>query len=155
MESIDRLRKYVGANTDKTVALTTYPEQYGVHCTTVINDLIDAIEREVEERYIEGPTDKYGEPVRVGDVLQGERLYDGWCEPFKVHRLRIESDGWHACEKCGKGHIVRRCRHKPPTVEDVLREFALEIDPSADVDVSGAKTITEFAKRLQLREEEE
>ena len=53
MESIDRLRKYVSNHTDRTVALTTYPEQYGVRCTTTINDLIDAIEREVDEKYID------------------------------------------------------------------------------------------------------
>ena len=155
MESIDRLKKYVNANTDKTVALTTYPEQYGVHCTTVINDLIDAIEREVEERYIKGPTDKYGEPVRLGDMLQGEQVCGWWCEPFEVHSLRIESDGWHAREKCGKGHIVRRCRHKPPTIEEVLQEFVIALDRRGHLSNGVATTIAEYVPKLQLREEEE
>ena len=45
--------------------------------------------------------------------------------------------------------------HHEPTVEDVLREFALEIDPSADIAVTGAETIKKFAAKLQLKEPSE
>lgn len=42
----------------------------------------------------------------------------------------------------------------PPTIESTLREFALEIDPSADIAVTGAETIKKFAAKLQLRSEQ-
>lgn len=40
-------------------------------------------------------------------------------------------------------------------IEDVLAEFALEIDPSADIAVTGAETIKKFAAKLQLRDDTE
>lgn len=122
--------------------------------------IADAIEREVLERYIEAPTDKDGELVRVCHVLQDERLGGGWCEPFEVHHLRIGLEGWEAYDEYGCGHIVRLCRHKPPTVEDVLEKAlnkAASLDrpegywPSA-ADITNI--LNEIAPKLQLREED-
>ena len=41
-----------------------------------------------------------------------------------------------------------------PTVEDLLEQFALEIDPGADISVTGAVSIKKFAAKLQLKESE-
>lgn len=120
----------------------------------VLKKYLDAIEREVRDNYIELPKDADGEYIRVGDELEGKKIGGGWCDPFEVTRMSIDIGGWYVYRRGNCGHTPHLCRHhKPSTVEDVLREFALEVDPGADVDVSGAEVIAKFAKRLQLKEE--
>lgn len=165
MESMDRLKKYVRANTDRTVLLTKYPEQYGVCCSTVINDLIDAVEREVEEGYVELPKDADGIPVHINDEMESEYSPD---RVFIVKRLKYsEKNGWMIGGAIREDlseyglYDCRNCHHyKPPTTEDVLEKAlnkAAMLDrkegywPSA-ADITNI--INEFSPRLQLREED-
>ena len=114
-------------------------------------DIADEIEQEIEERYIELPKDADGEPIHIGDKLVGKYLVGN--PIVECTRLTLTND-WmvgHGREDGTSGLFVH---YKPPTVEDVLWEFALEIDQSADMDVRGAKIIAEYAKRLQIREEQ-
>ena len=142
LKSINALRREVCRNgSDGTVRL--------------VADHIGKIEQEIKECYIELPRDKSGVPIHIGDKVRTKlgstytvaRItredYEGtttwYIEDFASH-YSLGSEDLTIC--------------KPPTVEDVLREFALEIDPSADVEVSGANIIAEYAKRLQLLEGE-
>ena len=123
-------------------------------------DIADKIEQEIEERYIELPKDANGEPIHVGDALQGKKVGGGWCEPFKVVRMDIDGDGWGVYELGGSRRQPRLCRHKPPTVEDVLSEFTDAIIEWAGESGTVAEVGTwsdiaaDFAKRLQLKEEQ-
>lgn len=133
-------------------------------CSRGFEKYLDAIEREVEECYIELPKDADGEHIHMSDEM--ESVYEG--RAFIVKRLKYsEKHGWMIGGACkddlseynlyaSKNYASKNCRHhKPPTVKDVLKEFALEVDPGADVDISGAEVIAKFAKRLQLNEEAE
>ncbi len=119
-------------------------------------DIADEIEQEIEERYVELPKDKNGVPIHVGDVMQGEKVGGGWCEPFKVVRMDIDGDGWEVYELGGYCHQPSLCRHKPPTVEDVLNELCTKAFHSREIgaNVSYKDVIAEYAKRLQLKEEQ-
>lgn len=153
MESIDRLRKYVANHTDWTVALTTYPELYEVRCATTINDLIDAIEREVKESYIELPKDADGEYIRVGDKLVGFSI-EG--ESVSECTRLVLTDDWLVCRGLGIGTANSFVHYKPPTVEDVLNELCTKAFHSREIGahVSYKDVIAEYAAKLQLKEEQ-
>jgi len=117
-----------------------------------LDELADAIEREVKERYIELPKDADGEYIRIGDRVEDNE---------RVVRIVLTNGSWEPSVYVEKAPCLLEeyfcnevSHYHEPTVEDVLREFALEIDPAADVDVSGAKTIAEYAAKLKLREAE-
>lgn len=105
-------------------------------------------ERMAEHGWIRLPVDAEGVPVRVGDEMEsltGKLFTAEFLTVNKVEWL-INVEGWHP----------RFCHHHcPPTVEDVLREFALRIDAGADIDVTGAEVIAEFAPRLRLADDGE
>lgn len=158
LESIERLKKYVAANTDESYVLTSYPPQYRVVCSTMINDLIDAVEREVEEqieeRYVELPKDADGETIRIGDVME--------CNGKKLKVMALsETQAFFFDDGEIANYGVKIIRHyKPPTVEDVLEEAlnrAANLDrkegywPSA-ADITNI--VNEIAPKLQLREAE-
>lgn len=146
MKAIDEMRTHMNLMWDQGLEMTAI---------STVKTHLNEIERELEEGYVELPKDKNDIPIHIGDVLQGERFSGGWCNPFKVIRMRIDEDGWEVYE-LGNGHIPNLCRHKPPTVEDVLREFA---DLVRKERVEQARisddTVAEFAERLQLRKEDE
>ena len=113
--------------------------------------IADAIEREVEERYIELPKDSDGEHIHIGDKLMGKHLEGN--PIVECTRLTL-TNGWMVGHGRADGTPNLFVHHKPPTVEDVLWEFALEIDQAVDADVSVEKTIAEYAAKLKLREAE-
>lgn len=97
------------------------------------------------------PKDADGRVINIGDLMDNTHK-DGFRAKrvigiaYHEHgRTTIEVDEdrlrWHNADKLRHHHGV----------EDVLREFALEIDPSADIAVTGAETIKKFAAKLQLR----
>jgi hypothetical protein len=63
MESLDRVRKAFGMYTN---IHTERGEER-------VDDLFDAIERELKEHYVELPHDKDGVPINVGDELVDEK----------------------------------------------------------------------------------
>ena len=151
MESIDRLKKYVEANTDRTVLLTKYPEQYGVRCSTVINDLIDAVERDVEEGYVELPKDADGVTI-----VPSDNMVDRNGNQFVVSTIEMLASGEWLVYGNGKlgNELATKCRHhKPPTTEDVLLEFFEDYDSVRGCAPDENKVLADFAKRLQLLEE--
>jgi hypothetical protein len=92
------------------------------------------------------PVDADGEVIRLGDELQwddGERFtvigIGGDCVFY------VNDDGIAQWTLAGN----KRHYHKP-TVEDVLREFCDEVQRCCDTE----DTIAEYAKKLQLKEDE-
>ena len=109
---------------------------------------VEKIEKEVAERYMELPLDADGVPIRVGDVLTDVEY------KFKVFELAAFGDGswsirnedgnaWAACDVT---------HHHTPTVEDVLREFALAVCKDDALTIR-KDVVDEYAAKLQLRED--
>lgn len=118
MESIEKLRKYA----DGFVTVQTHDDLMGI---------IDEIEAEIAERYMELPVDADGVPIHVGHLIE---------YGFKGERLEVTHIG---LTKHGDPTIAYRrpngtldsscigseCRHvKPRTVEDVLEDMLIEKD---------------------------
>lgn len=91
-----------------------------------IDECMDAIEREVSERFVELPVDEDGITIHVGDMVQG--LGDSG----PVQHLELWDDGWVVVFEFAPGQFTRysgdAVRHvKPRTVEDVLGEAVGEL----------------------------
>ena len=101
---------------------------------------------EPDERYMRLPVDADGVPIHLGDTLK-------WPDGGRLTVIGIGSgvvfydddDGVQWTMPVNKRHY-----HKP-TVEDVLREFGDEVRRCCDTE----DTIAEYAKKLQLREEQD
>ena len=105
---------------------------------------------ESEDGWVRLPVDADGVPIRVGDVVE-------WVDEPNVSRvvssIQLAEDGWWVYVG-GTGRRPDKYRHHhEPTVEDVLREFAREIDADA-YGITDAK-VAEFAARLRLAGEGE
>ena len=119
--------------------------------------------KELSERYMELPKDADGEVIHVGDELR-----DGWHEQNQgeVEWLMLNNHGWwlmlkNNCERF-YAHDFHEWHHrhrKPPTVEDVLREFTDAIlewsGKSGTVAEVGtwSDVAAEYAAKLQLKED--
>ena len=168
MDETYRLKTYIDACTDHEMLLTSNPPKHRVTCTDVdIKPLIDAIEsayaddvmaaenRGYESGRNEGvaseycmmlPKDADGEYINIGDCME----CDG--RVFDVIALS-ETQAFYTNKYCEilRADISTICHHKPPTVEDVLREFVF--DACGDSTPEEA-VVKRFAERLRLREED-
>lgn len=105
-----------------------------------------------EAGWIRLPKDADGMLIHIWDRMEHIEL--GYvCEVIAVGVGCFIAWNTHANRYCQYDSTLFRHHHEP-TVEDVLREFALDIDPSADVDISGKPIIERFAAKLQLKEHE-
>lgn len=149
MRSIDNLREYV--LTAASVNATT---------RAVLAGYIDGIEREVADM-VPLPVDADGEPIHAGDML------DGYGKTIEVVELRIGRSGWVIVSRDGNAYAdcAAFTHHHAPTVEDVLREFAQEMNENLGMYTGEAidadewrkadeRTIAEYAAKLALRGEE-
>lgn len=134
MESIEELRKYC-KDRDALLVLTAYK----------LNELADAIEAEVAERYVALPLDADGVPVRIGDVME-------WDDTSTAEVVGV-GDGTFFYVEDGEAQADWSCakykvHHYEPTVESTLREMLAEIGEGGVYaeDVLLAK----YAPRLRL-----
>lgn len=124
-------------------------EQYACGAEDGISASIEALVIQTHG-FIELPKDADGEYIHLGDVME-------WCNgSFTVHELKLTEDGWQTWDS-EHGYTVHadECirHHHAPTVEDVLREFAMRTDEIPN-DASGIEPfkalVADFAKRLRL-----
>lgn len=116
---------------------------------------LDAIEREVEERYIELPKDKSGVPIHLGDKVRTKLG-----STYTVARItREDYEGtttWYIEDFASNYSLGSKdltiC--KPPTVGDVLRDFAYCCEEGA-TEQSIDEIIAEYAPKLRLANNEE
>ena len=111
------------------------------------------------------PLDADGAPIHVGDVVTMQLLFGGESKPLVVDRMELshgrDGDLWCVAldtdKECWNQPSLMR-HYTPPTVEDVLREFASDI-----ADVLGGddfrledndELFAEYAAKLQLKEDE-
>lgn len=111
---------------------------------------------ESEDGWVRLPVDADGVPIKIGDYMHCDETGSDF--PCRGYCCSVGKDGerrWTV--ECsydtysGTSEYVsaRRCHHyHEPTVEDVLREFAREIDADA-YGITDAK-VAEFAAKLRL-----
>lgn len=152
MNSIEKLRNELDARCkDGLVPLSQTRELWS---------FIDEIKREVEERYVELPTDADGAPIHIGDkITEG-----GYSAVHTVKRMNFFSeDGWSIHTDIGfieqpENAVIHH--YQPPTVEDVLEKAlnkAASLDRNEGYWPSAAditNIVNEIAPKLQLREED-
>lgn len=113
-------------------------------------DILDDIEREVADRYMELPLDADGVPIRVGDEMEfGENHNQGIVKALNEHMVIAMhvDDGCMNYAKYGLLWNADTCRHiKHRTVEDVLTDLAEDVE-------RGCPPLNAVAKYIgQLRE---
>lgn len=139
IESLEQLRK----DADKC-------ETAWIRKSDLLED-IDAIEREVEERYVERPADADGMVIAPSD-----NMVDQNGEQFMVSSIELLASGEWILYGIGKlgSEYAKLCHHKLPTVEDLLDEFASAYDRIGSEDEEHHKylnLIAEYAAKLQLK----
>lgn len=116
---------------------------------------LDAIEKEIAERYAELPVDMDGKPIHVGDIIQIPSETYGFGGEVEVCAV---SKGY-VCYGQGK-HFCKAsiCRKHKPTVEEILEKAlneAASLDRKEGYWPSAAaitNIVNETAPQLQLRE---
>lgn len=100
-----------------------------------------------EHGWIRLPLDSNGVPIRAGDML------DGYGKIIEVVEIRHGRSGWVVISRDGNGYAdtFAFTHHRPPTVEDILREFALRAIRESEGNYGDLdETCAEYAKRLRL-----
>jgi len=106
-----------------------------------LRNIVDAILEEVDERYMERPCDKNGEPTHIGQRIE-HRGHEGEVWLLGIHEVMCSD---RVCYPCGEYRHV-----KPRTVEDVLREFVGEYEDSNGPEYD-EECIARFAAELQMK----
>lgn len=157
IEGIRRLRKYVHEHTHENVSGPSNDFDNSARPLDVLT-IADAIEREVEERYILLPVDRNNAPIHIGD-----RVYTTLGGTFEVARITREdyngTTTWYIEDFASRYSLGPEdlVHHKPPTVEDVLNELCLEYVKSWNGESSKSERreiVAEYAANLQLKETE-
>lgn len=112
-------------------------------------------ENMAEHGWVRLPLDADGVPIRIGDTVR----YDTTGKPFEVKEI-CYMDGYETEVGNGEqyGSVMAGCVHHyhPPTVEDVLREFALRAIRDSESNCGDLdETCAEYAKKLRLAGEDE
>ena len=167
MSITDELRKWAEDNTLQDTVLTTYPPQHAVHgvLETILRiaDRIDAEHERIraesiidmtdesmaEHGWVRLPVDADGEYINIHDWIEvddGKRVRVDAITPNAVYWW--DGDGCHWCQSFTVSH------YHAPTVEDVLREFALAVCKDDALTIREG-VVVEYAKRLTLAEGED
>ena len=121
------------------------------------HDVVTAIADRIDAATVELPKDADGEYIHIGDVME-------WCDSGET--LTVEGIGRDVLfyidgENAEWAAARNKRHHHAPTVEDVLREFADEMNQNLgmytgeaiDADEwrdADAKTVEKFAAKLRL-----
>lgn len=106
--------------------------------------LADEIEAEIEERYMELPVDADGVPIRVGDVMVDYKT------PRNVVAVAPDSfmmDGYETDSFYRPG-LAKNHRHVKRTLEDVLSDFAAEVENDRNTIETARKYADEIRELL-------
>jgi len=101
-------------------------------------------EQEGREGLIRLPKDAGDEYIHVGDVM------DGYGKTIEVVEMRYGRSGWVLISRDGNGYAdTSAFTHHASTVEDVLREFAVEVCGEPALTIRSG-VVEEYASRLRL-----
>ena len=108
-----------------------------------------------EHGWVKLPVDADGVPIRVGDELTEVELRRRGGKPAEVVCILYNDEGCvvSSSDPSGFFYDPSTLTHKlPPTVEDVLREFALKVAEKECITMRKG-VVEEYAKRLRLKED--
>ena len=145
-EAVLALRGELNAIADRIDA-----EHESVRAESII-DMTD--ESMAEHGWVRLPKDADGVTIRIGDELDSlEALHPDVPARFKVQDMFYYGNGkWHL-RAYPATYKPEKCRHHhAPTVEDVLREFALKAAGRECMTMRN-DLVDEYAAKLQLRED--
>ena len=145
---------------------TSYKDGYDEGFASADDYFTDKRETLEEHGWVKLPVDADGVPIHVGDVVTMQLLFGGESKPLVVDRMELshgrDGDLWCVAldtdKECWNQPSLMR-HYTPPTVEDVLREFASDI-----ADVLGGddfrledndELFAEYAAKLRLAGEGE
>jgi len=144
LQSIEKLRESLKACTSEA---GVEPNRFDTYWITAraCDMLIDGIESEIAERFVELPVDEDEITICVGDVVQG--LGDSG----PVQHLELWDGGWVVVFELAPGQLTRysgdAVHHvKPRTVEDVLCDMIHEY---ACTDMTTEQTAAKYAAELR------
>ena len=167
MESIDRLREYVDGN--------SYINEVTASC---ICSLLDTIEQEVgemqraltidakpmtdenmaEHGWVRLPVSDDGNVLYIGDLVDEKLPFGGYAAPAPIDTMELSRGasgyGWMVKLDAENRALINPKllrHHRAPTVEDVLREFAAEVETAGGVMELPDATLAEYAAKLALR----
>lgn len=98
----------------------------------------------VASEYVKLPKDADGETIHAGDAL------DGYGKTIEVVELRYGRSGWVLISRDGNAYAdtFAFTHHHAPTVEDVLREFALKV-AGEECMTMRTGVVEEYAEKLR------
>jgi len=112
-----------------------------------------------ESQWVKLPVDAEGKPIRIGDEVDGDHHEDGTVTGIQFYEMAnggirtliaVRPDGWDVAT----WHTPDEYRHHhEPTVENVLRDFGVDIAHALDADPDATvpeAIIAEYAAKLRL-----
>ena len=129
--------------------------------TIELYDIAERIDKVYERAIIDAlnsnwPKDANGEPIHIGDELDGYGYPNGgaYCKAIvnEVTILAGPKDSVYRSWLMWDAKAVRH--HHEPTVEDVLREFAIACEDTGNAGPEVTELVAEYAQKLQLKESE-
>ena len=159
-EAIYRLNNYISQpshyrNMAHAFIGDEYFELMGEECVNRVIDLLTDDDPSADE-YIKLPRDENGEVIHLYDQLAGYGYPNGGVickaivndQMILVGRVTDTYREWLLWD-------AYKCHHyHKPTVEDVLREFAVACEDAGNVGPEVQRLAGEYAKKLQLKEDE-
>ena len=134
----------------------SYKDGYDEGFASADDYFTDKRETLKEHGWVKLPVDADGVPLKVGDVVTMQLLFGGESKPLVVDRMELshgrDGDLWCIALDTDKGcwNQPSLMRHyTPPTVEDVLEEFA-----QMYIACNDKGTIAEYAAKLRLAGED-
>lgn len=143
IDSVDKLREALG----DCITEAGHKDKFDTYWITkdAADKLIDEIEAEIAERYMELPVDADGVPIRAGDKL--EHASGGWT--FTADSLEIDRWGAHVRANGQSRVQCANCRHvKPRTLTDVLADFAADVENDSNTIETARKYAEEIRELL-------
>ena len=104
------------------------------------------IVRDVRHEWIRLPVDADGVPWHIGDRTESGQT---------IQAMGLNKHGWHFVGTVNDIDPSIHRHYHEPTVEDVLREFALACEDAGNAGPEVARIAAEYAKRLTLAGKED
>ena len=183
MESIDRLREYVHGNcaTENERAILrmadsierevedelkikdgqTWLRGYG-ECHAELMEGNEVIAADLEKAgWVKLPVSEDGDVLHIGELVDEKLPFGGYAAPAPIDTMELSrgASGYVWMMKLDAENralvspkLLRH--HRAPTVEDVLREFAAEVETAGGVMELPDAAFAEYAAKLALRGDE-
>jgi len=138
LESLEKLHCIYGSKCSD--------ECYRCDIPNMIGEIADAIQAEVDEKYMELPVDADGVPWHIGDITENGNVVNG---------ISFDSNGAHFVSTLNDIDPGIHTHYKQRTVEDVLNDFFQEsrnFNLKRDGELKDA--IGKYAFELRMRDAE-